>query len=140
MKNIFVFSKPGICLYTHNFKYKDLIKEETAKADIDEDLIASVLAGIIDIISEITRSKKQLRQIQEEEVNLLFTYGKHHIVALMVSMELPVLFKKLDEFSREFERKFNKELKNFQGDVSGFNPTEFLVVKYFNQKYVEFTE
>jgi len=140
LKNIFVFSKPGICLYTHNFKYKDLIKEETAKTDIDEDLIASVLAGIIDIISEITRSKKQLRQIQEEEVNLLFTYGKHHIVALMVSMELPVLFKKLDEFSREFERKFNKELKNFQGDVSGFNPTEFLVVKYFNQKYVEFTE
>jgi len=140
LKNIFVFSKPGICLYTHNFKYKDLIKEETAKKDIDEDLIASVLAGIIDIISEITRSKKQLRQIQEEEVNLLFTYGKHHIVALMVSMELPVLFKKLDEFSREFERKFNKELKNFQGDVSHFNPTEFLVVKYFNQKYVEFTE
>jgi hypothetical protein len=93
-----------------------------------------VLSGIISIISEITRSKRQLRQIQKEEVNLLFTYGKYHIVALMTSMELPVLFKKLDEFSREFEREFAKELKNFKGNVSKFNPTKFLVVKYFYQK------
>lgn len=134
LKNIFVFSKPGVCLYTHNFEQKELFKEETTEADFNEDLVSSVLSGIISIISEITRSKRQLRQIQKEEVNLLFTYGKYHIVALMTSMELPVLFKKLDEFSREFERDFSKELKNFQGNVSEFDPTKFLVVKYFYQK------
>ena len=138
LKNIFVFSKPGVCLYTHSFEHKELFKEEIAKTDFDEDLISSVLSGIISIISEITRSKRQLRQIQKEEVNLLFTYGKYHIVALMTSMELPVLFKKLDEFSREFEHKYTKELKHFHGNVAQFNPTKFLVVKYFNQKYVEF--
>ena len=140
LKNIFVFNKHGVCLYNQNFEHKELFKEGEAKADFDEDLISGVLSGIIMIISEITHSKKELRQIQKEEVNLLFTYGKYHIVALITSMELPVLFKKLDEFSREFENKFNKELKHFQGNVSPFDPTKFLVVKYFNQKYVEFAE
>jgi len=134
LKNIYVFSKPGVCLYTHNFEHKELFNEEITKKDLDEDLISSVLSGIISIISEITRSKRQLRQIQKEEATLLFTYGKYHIVALMTSMELPVLFKKLDEFSRDFEREFAKELKNFQGNVSNFDPTKFLVVKYFYQK------
>jgi len=140
LKNIFVFNKHGICLYNQSFEHKELFKEETAKTDFDEDLISGVLSGIITIISEITHSKRQLRQIQKEEVNLLFTYGKYHIVTLITSMELPVLFKKLDEFSREFENKFTKELKHFKGNVARFNPTKFLVVKYFDQKYVEFIE
>ncbi len=49
-------------------------------------------------------------------------------------MELPVLFKKLDEFSREFEQKFTKELKNFQGNVNRFIPTKQIIKKYFSQK------
>ncbi|MFW9874393.1 MAG: MFS transporter [Candidatus Thorarchaeota archaeon] len=134
LKNMFVFNKHGVCLYNHNFEQKYLLKEEETK-EIDEDLISSVLSGIISIISEITQSKKQLRQIQKEEVTLLFTYGKNHVIALMVTMELPVLFKKLDDFSHEFEQKFSNELKNFSGNVQRFSPTRVLVVKYFSQKY-----
>ena len=53
-------------------------------------------------------------------------------------MDLPVLFKKIDEFSREFEHKFTKELKNFQGNVQRFEQTRFLIIKYFSQKFSEF--
>ncbi|MFW9999098.1 MAG: hypothetical protein ACFE9Q_07005 [Candidatus Hodarchaeota archaeon] len=140
LKNIFVFNKSGVCLYNYSFEHKKTIEEETDESDFDEDLISGALSGIITIISEITHSKRQLRQIQKEEATLLFTYGKYHIVALIASMELPVLFKKIDDFSREFEQKFQKELKNFQGNIQRFEPARFLIVKYFSQKFNEFSK
>jgi len=140
LKNIFILNKHGVCLYHHSFEYKDLFKEEEEHSELDEDLVSGVLSGVISIISEITHSKKQLRQIQKEGATLIFAYGKYHIIALIASMELPVLFKKLDEFSREFEQKFSKDLKNFKGNVQRFDPTKFLVVKYFSQKYGEIAE
>ena len=53
-------------------------------------------------------------------------------------MELPVLFKKIDEFSREFENIFLKELRTFQGNVNHFVQTKYLIRKYFSQKFTEF--
>jgi len=54
-------------------------------------------------------------------------------------MELPILFKKIDEFSREFENIFLKDLRTFQGNVNRFVPTKYLIKKYFSQKLTEFT-
>ena len=140
LKNIFVFNKHGICLYNYSFEKNELIKEETDEAGFDEDLVSGALTGVITIISEITHTKREVRQIQKEEATLLFTYGKYHIVALIASMELPVLFKKLDAFSRAFENKFSKELKGFKGNVTRFEPASFLLTKYFSKKYSEFSE
>ncbi len=140
LKNIFVFNKSGVCLFNYSFESKELLQENVDETEFDEDLISGALSGIITIISEITHSKRQLRQIQKEEAELLFTYGKYHIVALIASMDLPVLFKKIDEFSREFEHKFTKELKNFQGNVQHFETTRFLIIKYFSQKFNEFNK
>ena len=81
------------------------------------------------------RTKKQLRKIDKEGANLIFTYGKYHITTLITSMDLPVLIKKLDEFSREFEHRFEPSLKSFAGNVGIFEPTKFLIEKYFSQKY-----
>ncbi|TET61561.1 MAG: hypothetical protein E3J52_01015 [Promethearchaeota archaeon] len=138
LKNIIIFNKSGICLYNYSFEKKDVFKGEADETEFDEDLIAGAFSGVITIISEITHTKRQIRQIQKEEATLIFTYGKFHIVALIASMDLPVLFKKIDEFSRDFEQKFAKELKNFQGKVSHFEPTKFLIIKYFSPKYDEF--
>ncbi|MFX1570993.1 MAG: hypothetical protein ACFFCV_21860 [Promethearchaeota archaeon] len=138
LKNIFVFNKSGVCLFNYSFEGKDLVKKNEEDADFDEDLISGALSGVITIISEITHTKRQLRQIQKDEATLIFTYGKYHIVTLIASMDLPVLFKKIDEFSREFEQKFTKELKNFQGNIQRFDQARFLIIKYFSQKYSEF--
>lgn len=43
------------------------------------------------MISEITKSKKHLRKIEKEGINLFFSYGKYHIAALISSMDLPIL-------------------------------------------------
>jgi hypothetical protein len=50
-------------------------------------------------------------------------------------MDLPVLSKKLDSFSKDFGTRFEKELKSFVGNVSVFEDTKYIVEKYFNQKY-----
>lgn len=138
LRTIIIFNKNGICLYNYSFEQKDVFKGEADETEFDEDLIAGAFSGVITIISEITHTKRQIRQIQKEEATLIFTYGKFHIVALIASMDLPVLFKKIDEFSRDFEDKFSKELKNFKGNVSHFEPTKFLIIKYFSPKYDEF--
>ncbi|MBY8985437.1 MAG: hypothetical protein KGD65_10235 [Candidatus Lokiarchaeota archaeon] len=138
LNSLLVFSKNGVCLYNHYFKNKDKTEGKEEGPQFDEDLISGALSGVITIISEITQSKKQLRKIDKEGGFLLFGYGKYHVVALIASMELPVLFKKIDEFSREFENIFLKELRAFQGNVNHFVPTKYLIKKYFSQKFSEF--
>jgi len=139
IKFLYVFSKDGVCLYSQNFERKKQPKDEN-QHQLDEDLIAGGLSGVLTIITEITRSKKNLRIISKEGVKLMFSYGKYHIAALISTMDLPVLMKKLDEFSREFEHKFSNELKNFAGYVNPFKPAKYIVKKYFIQKYELFVE
>ena len=138
LKNIIIFNKNGICLYNYSFEQKDVFKGEADETEFDEDLVSGALTGISAILSEITHTKKELRQIQKEDATLIFAYGKYHIATLIAKMDLPVLFKKLDELSRDFESRFLKELKKFQGNVSHFEPTKFLIIKYFSKKYDDF--
>jgi hypothetical protein len=140
IKKLYVFSKPGICVYYHDFNLKkdlkDKLKQEISEeSPMDEDLISGGLSGILTIINEITQSKKQLRKIAKQENNLFFAHGKYHIAALIATKDLPILIKKLDSFSSDFEERFNEELKDFQGLVVPFNKAKYLVKKYFHQEY-----
>jgi len=136
IKDLYIFSYNGICLYHHNFE-KSLFYN---KEKIDEDLISSGLTGVITMITEITKSKKRLRKIDKEGLSLYFSYGKNHMVALISTMDLPVIVRKLDDFSKEFEDKFQTELKSFIGKVTPFEQAKYLVKKYFYQKYTIFME
>ncbi|MHA1191429.1 MAG: hypothetical protein ACTSP9_03940 [Promethearchaeota archaeon] len=129
--SLLVFHKNSVCLYDQKFKRKD----GELPSKLDENIISGALTGVLTIISEITASKKRLRKIDKEGHNLYFSYGKSHIVTLISSMDLPILIKKLDAFSKDFGTKFEKELKSFVGNVSPFEDTKYLVEKYFNQKY-----
>ncbi len=138
LKSIFIFSNSGVCIYNHSFIQKYQPKEEETECVIDEDLISGALSGIITIISEITQSKKYIKKIDKEGNHLFFAFGKYHIAALIATTDLPVLFKKLDNFSQEFEQTFSKDLKNFQGNIQKFASTKYIIKKYFSQKYSEF--
>ena len=126
-----VFHKNGVCLYDQRFKSKD----GDLPSKMDENVIAGALTGILNLISEITQSKEWLRKIDKEGNYLYFSYGKSHVVTIISSMDLPIITKKLDAFSKDFGTKFEKEIKNFVGNVSFFEDTKYLVEKYFNQKY-----
>ena len=58
LKNIFIFSNSGVCIYTHSFIQKYQPKEEEVECAIDEDLISGALSGIITIISDFRFLRK----------------------------------------------------------------------------------
>ena len=140
IKILYVFNNTGVCFYSYNFESKD--QKLYAKEDecMDEDLVSSALTGVLSILSEITHSKKKLRRIEKDDDYLYFSYGKNHIATLISSMDLPVLTRKLDNFSKDFEDKFYEDLKQFVGNMTPFESTKYLIKKNFTQKYAFLTE
>ena len=90
------------------------------------------MTGILTLISEITNERKHLRIIDKDIVKIYFSYGKNFIVALISTKFLPVLYKKMDTFTKAFERTFEFDLSTFAGKINEFqNKTDPLVSKYF---------
>ena len=127
LKSIYVFNLASVCLYTLNFKPRS--QDSTG---LSEDLIAGGFSGILSLISEITNERKNLRIIDKQGVKIYFSYGKSIIVALIATKSLPILFKKLDLFTKAFEKKFEKELALFRGKINPFRDASQLILKYFN--------
>jgi MFS family permease len=127
LKSIYVFNLASVCLYTLNFRPGS--KNSTG---LSEDLIAGGFSGILSLISEITNERKNLRIIDKQGVKIYFSYGKSIIVALIATKSLPILFKKLDLFTKAFEKKFEKELASFRGKINPFRDASQLILKYFN--------
>ncbi|MBD3194992.1 MAG: hypothetical protein GF317_08060 [Candidatus Lokiarchaeota archaeon] len=135
---LYIINPAGVCLYNYNFdakKSESLENLRDNEDDIDVDLVSGALSGVLTILSEITKSNKQLRKIVKKGRYIYFSYGKKYIVSLISSMDLPVLLKKLDKFSKDFGERFKEEINNFAANVSVFDDTKILVEHYFNQKH-----
>ncbi|TXT65030.1 MAG: hypothetical protein BAJALOKI3v1_140021 [Promethearchaeota archaeon] len=50
-------------------------------------------------------------------------------------MDLPVLLKKLDAFSKKFEDQFRKHIIDLGANISVFKDAELLVEKFFKEKH-----
>ncbi|MHA1293004.1 MAG: hypothetical protein ACTSQJ_10080 [Promethearchaeota archaeon] len=128
LKNLYVFNRDSICLYAKNFLPETNMVEDLPS----EDLITGGLTGILTLISEITNEKKNLRIIDKERVKIYFAYGKTIISALISTKFLPILTKKLELFTKVFEKTFEDDLLNFRGKINIFlNKTDPLVERYF---------
>ena len=127
LRNLYAFNN-AVCLFTQNFSSSS---ESTNLPN--EDLITGGFSGILSLLSEITNSsQKHLRVIDKEGVKIYFAHGKHVIIALVATKYLPVLFKKLELFTKAFEKKFEEELTNFKGKINPFEDSVDLITKYFN--------
>lgn len=123
--SLYVFNSSAVCLYTKNFKPEH-------KSNIpNEDLITGGFTGIIGLISEITNQNKNLNIIDKEGVKIYFSHGKSIISALISTKYLPVLSKKLDIFTKSFERRFEFELAHFTGKINPFYDAKKLIYRYF---------
>jgi len=127
LRNLYVFNKDSICLYAKSFL------PETDMIELPpEDLITGGLTGIMTLISEITNEKKNLRIIDKDRVKIYFSYGRSVIVALITTKFLPVLFKKMERFTKSFEKRFEDDLLHFRGKINVFlEKTDPLVIRYF---------
>ena len=127
IRNIYIFNKDSICLF--NKDYNDSSDEDDS---LCEDLVTSGFTGIIGLVSEITNEQKNLRIIDKERVKIYFTYGKYVNIALISTKFLPILFKKMQIFMKAFEKRFEAELKDFNGNINIFlKETNHIIQKYF---------
>ena len=125
LRNLYAFNN-AVCLFTQNF---------TSGSEIanlpNEDLITGGFSGILSLISEITNEEKHLRIIDKEGVKIYFAYGKYVIIALVSTKNLPILSKKLELFTKAFEKKYEQELILFKGKINPFEDATELITKYF---------
>ncbi|MFX1276408.1 MAG: hypothetical protein ACFFBP_17285 [Promethearchaeota archaeon] len=127
IQSIYIFNKDSICLFN-----KDYTTSSEDSEGICEDLVTSGLTGIMGLISEITNEQKNLRIIDKERVKIYFTYGKFVNIALISTKFLPILFKKMEIFMKAFEKHFEQDLKEFNGNINVFlEDTDEIIQKYF---------
>jgi len=128
LRNLYIFNRDSICLFAKSF-----LSEDDAMDLPPEDLITGGLTGILTLVSEITSErKKNLRIIDKDRVKIYFSYGKNIIVALISTKFLPLLFKKMEIFTKAYEKRFETELTNFRGKINIFlNKSDTLVARYF---------
>ncbi|MBY9002698.1 MAG: hypothetical protein KGD73_01880 [Candidatus Lokiarchaeota archaeon] len=125
LRNLYAFNS-AVCLFTQNFTSGS----ENVNLP-NEDLITGGFSGILSLLSEITNEQKNLRIIDKEGVKIYFAYGKHVIIALVSTKNLPILSKKLELFTKAFEKKYEQELIHFKGKINPFETTTELITKYF---------
>jgi len=125
LRNLYAFNN-AVCLFTQNFTSGS----ETVNLP-NEDLITGGFSGILSLLCEITNEEKHLRIIDKQGVKIYFVYGKHVIIALVSTKNLPILFKKLKLFTKAFEKKYEQELIHFKGKINPFEDATELIKKYF---------
>ncbi|NHI93995.1 MAG: hypothetical protein EAX96_16015 [Candidatus Lokiarchaeota archaeon] len=105
---------------------------ETQK--LDSGLVTSALLGISSILHEIVQSKEKtsrLKSIDHMDQKILFSHGYHVTGAIMSSVDLPIIRNKLNEFTQTFEKRYAKDLKNFQGETAPFIGAKKIVNEIF---------
>ena len=125
LKNLYVFNS-AVCLFTQNFS-----SGSKAVNLPNEDLITGGFSGILGLLSEITNEEKHLRIIDKEGVKIYFAYGKYVIIALVSTKNLPILSKKLELFTKAFEKMHEHDLIYFKGKINTFEDASELITKYF---------
>jgi len=128
MLQLFVITNThGICCFHFAFK-------ESQDEKVDSDLISSGVTGIIAFIKEITSSKMHLKELDHEDIQILFEYGKYTITALLAEEPLKVYQEKLKKFVEKFEERFLTLLSDWTGSMNGFRVAIDLVESIFEQK------
>lgn len=97
LSQLHILKPGGVCLYSFSFKE---IKS------IDPQLLGSGLAGVVAMVQEMTKSKRQLNFIKQETKNIYLHQGKSISVVIIGDEELKTVYEKLRIFTLEFEKLF----------------------------------
>lgn len=129
--HLYVIHKDGILLFDYKFD-----KEER----MESDLVSGGIIGLTSLLEEIVGQEK-LRIIDHGDKKLMFKYspGNEAIFVLLIKEDLIVIRNKLDNFIRDFVKKFGDKLKNFESyHVRDWKYVPILIEKHFEKKYFTF--
>ncbi|HUY00196.1 MAG TPA: hypothetical protein VMV49_11615 [Candidatus Deferrimicrobium sp.] len=129
IESIFIFKMDsGICLFEHYIKRSE---------GEDSQLITGGLSGIASLIEEITKRKTKLKEIKQEDMNIILDYGQKIGAAMLSHESIGLLKTKLKEFIDKFEVQYKMELDKWDGDISVFNSSIDLVYHEFGYSIIE---
>ena len=123
MRELFIIGPNGGTLFHHSF-----IEKETS-AELD--LISSGLTGVKALLSEMVQSKKQLKVVDHQDVKIIFEYGTHSTLALIVHENLHIYHSKLTLLIEKFENLFHDVLIKWKGETKIFLPSKRLIEEIF---------
>jgi hypothetical protein len=121
LKNLFVLTKDGVSLYEYSFGIEIQ----------DPALISAMIAALTNFVREATGSKKSLRTVDQQDKKVILYHGDYVTVALLSEKDLPIIHKRIKNFTESFEEQYGHHLKTWKGETSIFKGTEILLNKQF---------
>jgi len=116
----------------HSSKGAPLFDRQVGEATkLDSSLITSALLGISSLLSEIMTSKRKIKSIDHMDKKIIFSHGYKVTAAIMSSIDLPIIRKKLNEFTQQFENHFKTELKEYMGEAGIWGAAKKMVNQIF---------
>ncbi len=98
----------------------------------DSSLLAGGFTAVTSLIQEATKSESKVKSILLEEKELKIINREDFTCALIVEYSTQASELAHMNFTIDFEKKFLKELKDFDGEVSIFESSEEIALKYFS--------
>lgn len=120
---LMVYSQDGLELYSENFS-KEL-------AENDNLLLAGGFSAITSLFKEATKSAGPINAILLEDKELWLKNRKYFVCALLVDYMTEASQLAFQNFVNDFEKKFNEDLRNFEGEISKFQSAKEMARKYF---------
>jgi len=125
--HLYIVHHSGMLLYEYAF-----IRDSE---DSSPDLISGGIVGLISLLKEIVRGKKQVKTIDHEDRKIMFKSNTQNNVyfALVVEEELLTFINKLDGLIKDFDLRYREVIREIS--QSGVDQDDFLDLKYYVRKY-----
>ncbi len=123
MRELFIIAPNGVTLLYHSF--------EPRSSSQSTDLVTAGLTGVQELLKEMIQSDQKLQTIDHQDLKILFEYGGHSTIALVVHENLRIYRSKLVSLSTQFENLFQDVLAHWIGDVEVFLPAKQLINEIF---------
>ncbi|MFX1273450.1 MAG: hypothetical protein ACFFBP_16590 [Promethearchaeota archaeon] len=120
---LIVYSHSGLTLYSKSFM-EDITPQDTQ-------LLAGAFSAISSLIKDGTKTSGEVKAILLEGKLLKVINRENFICALLVEYSTQATEEAHEKFTLEFERKFNDNLKHFDGEVTQFTSADNISNKYF---------
>ncbi|MBD3197146.1 MAG: hypothetical protein GF317_18975 [Candidatus Lokiarchaeota archaeon] len=114
-----------------------IYSKQISSEKLDTDLIGGFLHAISSFKSEFKTSRKEQLskgfEMNYYDFNIIISDGQYIRVALISENSLSEAFKeKQNLFTQEFETRFHRELKLFDGDITQFKRADGLIEEFFD--------
>ena len=90
-----------------------------------------MIAALTNFVREATGSKKALRTVDQEDKKVILYHGDYVTVALLSEKDLPIIHKRIKNFTEAFEEQYGTHLKGWTGEVTMFKDAEVILSKQF---------